>query len=485
MKTRLNWNVWLIIFSVILMGCDDTESPSDPTDEDPTDDDTPTVTVKSFPSAEGYGAVTQGGRGGRVYKVTTLNWDGEGSLKEALYAEEPRVIVFDVSGVIYIPEWETPELTYENSYVTVAGQTSPGGITLRMEGEGSIGLRSYNMTEGDIPRPFEDERQFHDAIFRNIRFRGNGNIDNVSLAGVHNIIFDHCDFSGATDETLDITYSHDITIQYCTVTNTQGNYGFLLAYNPTTNISLHHNLSANHEDRCGAHIHWEIVGTPGNGAQIDIRDNYGYNCWHESFYPIALKENDVVEINFMNNYFDVGPNSSGPGNVHSTSGMIGFWYEPAYSNQIANLYAAGNLFPDDDTVNFPSGQRPLLPLEDNHVTLTDAPYVSPTVSTQSASEGKALVLREAGAFPRDAMILRVINEINTKTGSLYNVSDPLLNNNTAVAPTDSDNDGMGDSWENEHGLDVGTNDAALDIDNDGYTNIEEYINELMDNLLSS
>lgn len=445
-------------------------------------DNPPTSSVKAFPTAEGYGAVAQGGRGGKVYKVTTLNWDGEGSLKQALYAEEPRIIVFDVSGVINIPEWETPELTYKNSDVTVAGQTSPGGITLRMTGEGSIGLRSYNLDENNPPRPVADDKQFHNAIFRNLRFRGNGNVDNVSFAAVHHIIFDHCDFSGATDEALDITYSHDITVQFCTVTNTQGRYGFLLAYNPTTNISLHHNLSANLEDRCGAHIHWEIVGTPAGGAKIDIRDNYGYNCWHESFYPLSLKENDVMEMNFINNYFEVGPNSSGPGNTHSTTGMISIWYEPGYINQIANLYAEGNLFPDDDKTNFPSGQRPLFPFENNHVTLVDTPYAFPEVITQTADEAREIVLKQAGAFPRDAMNLRVINEIHTKTGSLHNISDPLLTN-TDAAPTDSDNDGMADDWEISQGLNVGVDDSAEDKNNNGYTNIEEYINELMSQFL--
>lgn len=445
--------------------------------------DTPLpLSVKAFPSAEGYGSVTGGGRKGKVYKVTTLNWDGEGSLKQALYAKEPRIIVFEVSGVIHIPEWETPLLTHENSYVTVAGQTSPGGITLRMIGEGSIGLRSYNLTEATPPKPLAEDKQFHDAIFRNIRFRGNGNTDNVSLAGVHHIIFDHCDFSGALDEALDITHSHDVTIQYCTVTNTQGQYGFLLAYNPTTNISLHHNLSANLEDRCGAHIHWEISGTPEGGAKLDIRDNYGYNCWHESFYPISLKDGDVMEMNFVENYFEVGPNSAGPGKSHSTTGMISFWYEPSYINQSATLYANGNMFPDTDKVNFPSGQRPLFPMGGNHVILADLPYNSPKVTTQKAEEAREIVLKKAGAFPRDAMNLRVLNEIKTKTGSLHNINDVLLEKYVA-APIDSDNDGMADEWEKANGLEVGVNDSADDKNGNGYTNIEDYINELMNSLL--
>lgn len=453
-------------------------------DENQTNNNSTQTSTKAVLGVQGYGSKSIGGRGGIVYKVTNLEWnDTNGSLKYGLYGlKVPRIIVFDVSGVINIPEYATEYLTYENSYVTVAGQTSEGGITLSMSGEGSIALRSYNMTETTPPVPLAKSKQFHDAIFQNIRFRGTNNSDNLSFAGVYNIAIDHCDFSGATDEALDITFAEDLTVQNTTITNTMGNYGFLLAYKPTTNISLHHNLTANLTDRCLAHIHWEVSGTPDGGAKIDIRNNVGYNCWHESFVPTSLKANDVLDINFINNYFIVGPNSSGPGKEHSTTGMISFWYEGGYSNQIANLYASGNLFPDSDTTNFPSGQRPLLPYSDSHVNLSTVAYSSPEVTTLSADEAKANVMAYAGAWPRDAMNKRVINEINTKTGSLRNIGDVLLTDNP-TPPTDSDNDGMADSWESENGLSVGSNDSALDVDNDGYTNIEEYLQYKMQSLI--
>src|SRR6185503_18461068 len=89
--------------------------------------------ARAFPGAEGFGTETPGGRGGMVYIVTTLDWDGPGSLSEALLAKEPRIVVFRVSGVIDVPAGVSV-LTEASSYVTVAGQTSPGGITLRGAG---------------------------------------------------------------------------------------------------------------------------------------------------------------------------------------------------------------------------------------------------------------------------------------------------------------------------------------------------------------
>ncbi|MDQ3003029.1 MAG: hypothetical protein M3Y08_17425, partial [Fibrobacterota bacterium] len=201
--------------------------------------------LPAFPGAEGWGAETPGGRGAsprtappKVYVVTTLASSGKGSFNEAFLTKGPRIIVFRVSGVIDLNPNSSAQnyLDSTNSYVTIAGQTSPGGVTFTSSKGGSSIMLCYHgkMTNG---------------IFRFLRFRATAeNEDGITMSKISNFIFDHTDFSGARDETLDLTATHHITLQWCTVANSSvgQTYGFLMGYPPTSQISIHHNLMAHH-----------------------------------------------------------------------------------------------------------------------------------------------------------------------------------------------------------------------------------------------
>ncbi|CAN5718913.1 hypothetical protein BH23PLA1_BH23PLA1_34970 [soil metagenome] len=94
----------------------------------------------AFEEAVGFGAETPGGQGGRVIKVTNLEASGPGSLAEALQAEGPRIVVFEVGGVINLGG---RSLRIQNPFVTVAGQTAPSpGISVI---RGGIGITTHDV----------------------------------------------------------------------------------------------------------------------------------------------------------------------------------------------------------------------------------------------------------------------------------------------------------------------------------------------------
>ncbi|MBN8842388.1 MAG: pectate lyase [Sphingomonadales bacterium] len=146
------------------------------------------TTVPAFPGAVGPAADTPGGRGGRVIRVTTLAPDGPGSFKAAVEATGPRIVVFEVGGVI---DMARETITIEHPYLTIAGQTAPGpGITLIRTG---IDVKT------------------HDVVMRHLRVytgvdgqpkRSGWEADAFSTVAAHNVIVDHCTFLWAIDENM-------------------------------------------------------------------------------------------------------------------------------------------------------------------------------------------------------------------------------------------------------------------------------------------
>lgn len=172
----------------------------------------------AFPGAEGFGAFARGGRGGRVLQVTTLEDHGRpGSLRWAIAQPGPRVIEFAVEGAIAL----RGNLTIEKPYLTLDGSTAPGrGITIR-----DAGLRIFRT---------------HDIIVRHLRIRpgdesqlGKGawrgnpqpvkSGDAVTVQESSDVILDHLSASWATDETISVTHSRRVTVQYCFITEPLAN----------------------------------------------------------------------------------------------------------------------------------------------------------------------------------------------------------------------------------------------------------------------
>lgn len=157
-----------------------------------------------FPGAEGFGVDTPAGRGGVILRVTNLNDQGEGSLRQAIAFKGTRIIVFEVAGAIML----SSDLVVRHPFATIAGQTSPApGITLR-----GAGLRILT----------------HDVLVRHVRIRvgdaaggpSPSNRDALQILGTqaHHVVIDHVSASWAIDENVSLwDGSHDITLSYCLI----------------------------------------------------------------------------------------------------------------------------------------------------------------------------------------------------------------------------------------------------------------------------
>jgi pectate lyase len=417
--------------------------------------------LPSFPGAEGWGTETPGGRGGRVILVTNTGPSGAGSLTTALKASGPRIIVFTVSGVIDLPNIS---LVLSNSDVTIAGQTSPGGVTLTNTFSGQNILTSYH-------------QDFNNAVFRFLRLRAlsNNTDDCASFNTCNHLVFDHCEFSGGQDECFSLPANNDVTIQWCSIHNSTPNTGgsgwggTLMGYLPTSHISIHHNLWAHNFARYPG-LHWGDQQPPDSG-KIDMRNNIVYNT--QRTYGITGSFTGTLWVNSVGNLFIEGPSSEAIQNQLTLGGIIYARdnYNYLLTSEKVDLCSGAGLFRSYGDMRYGD--------------TVSTPWPCPEVTTFSSEAAYDSVLNKVGALPRDTMMRRTVEEIHARTGEVKTVGydllayAPLPSGPGPAAPADADMDGMPDFWET--GMGFNPSDSAgknADHDNDGYTNIEEYINDL-------
>lgn len=430
--------------------------------------------VPAFPGAEGFGAHARGGRGGTVLKVTHLEDKGPGSLRAAVEASGPRMVLFEVAGTIRLLR----PLQIENDFITIAGQSAPGqGITLR-----------------DHPLIISA----NDVVVRYLRSRlgdtsGESDADAIWIAGGTRIILDHVSASWSIDEVLSVAPVRslpapplgDITVQWSFITESLNRsnhpkgahgYGSLVRGSRGSRYSFHHNLWAHHRAR---------MPRPGNyldrsqdpvGALMDFRNNVFYN-WGASprsadgSPPVLASGYDVdsdsaVAYNFINNSYLRG--------VDSRAAMA--FLE---ANRGAIAWFSGNSM--DGSI--PANPWSIVQGSGREGYRQSAPIPTASVRTESAAASLERVLREGGAsHRRDSVDLRVVEELRAHGGRIIDSQQdvggwPELRAETA--PRDSDGDGIPDSWEIRHGSDPFQADGS-GIDAQGMTPLEDYLNALAD-----
>lgn len=420
--------------------------------------------------------------------VTNLNDSGPGSFREACEASGPRVVLFKVGGRIEVTS--TIEIT--NPYITIDASLAPGdGICIGAP---------------ETHRNFTTMRfKTHDIIIRYIRFRRNDvdysetNDDNLSVAeGSKNIMIDHCSFSQAADEAFSmydynnngIADVENITIQSCLIGRAYGGSSKgQIASGALNNITWYKNLWVSNFQR-----NVLLKNDNGAGSTSDSYFEFINNVIYNSKFKTNFSDNDnssgLRHLNYINNhYFEDGADQRRMLMVETTNPV--------------KIYARGNVSPTRLTISNPvnwdeewhitqaddfAGGVTTLPPAANAYPLADSsfqdtipystPIISDAVNLLDATNLFSSLKNDYGAsLPvRDAYDSARVSDAENLTQTHDATNQPIQAYNSGTPYTDTDNDGMEDAWETSTfgGL---SRDGTQDFDSDGYTDLEEFLNQ--------
>jgi len=358
-----------------------------------------------FPHVTGFGLDTKGGSGGEIIRVTNLEKDGPGSLREAFQTAGPRMVVFEVAGVI---DLEGSTLQLSNPYITLAGQTAPSpGITII---KGGISIRTHDVILQHIKvRPGEAGH----------RKKSGWEVDGIATTmGAYNVIVDHCSLTWATDENLSasgprfegdnteewrMNTSHRVVFSNCIIaeglsksTHAKGEHSKgSLIHDNATEILVIGNLFANNMRRnpyCKG------------GTQVVILNNYIYNPGRAAIHYKLVKREWRGKEPVTGIIVAVG-NVITPGEDSKRNLSGGSFERPVH------VYWKDNM-----VISLTDSKE----LSGTYSLLDSVPFWPEGLVTNPAGEVKESVLKNAGAFPfdRDEIDKRIILEVQSGKGKI-------------------------------------------------------------------
>lgn len=484
---KLSQYIWLVAGCVCLWACTPGKTP-EPTPNPETDKYPELVSACKVWRTGGGSAATGGNGAATVYRVTSLE-DNEpynpkdGTLRFAINKAGARIIVFDVAGTIHL----CAPLTIAHGDVTILGQSAPGqGICIAdyplvLEKTNNVIIRFVRVRLGNSSLEKDNEKDY----------------DAISVNDCKNVLIDHCSASWSVDECVSCYGNENFTLQYCFITESLRNAGHVKGAHGYggiwggKNASFHHNLLAHHDSRNPRFDH-DYVDKKHAGP-IDFVNNVIYDWGGNSTYGGEGSSNGAGgrHINMVNNYYQPGPYTNN--NVRTR--IVDPW--TSCDNCISAcggnvlppvIFLSGNVMKDADEVT-----------RDNWKGSTKAKSVAGTdtrwkegltllPAEQEAASAYQTVLAKAGcSLSRDAVDLRIVQEVQQGTGKLIDKpSDvggwPELKPGDSVV-TDEDEDHIPDEWEKKYGLDpTNRKDAKAQTLVAGFSNYEVYLNDLVKNL---
>jgi autotransporter-associated beta strand protein len=425
--------------------------------------------LRAFGEAEGFGAVSTGARNAAsptIYHVTNLNDSGAGSFRDAVSADN-RIIVFDVGGYIHLTS-----AVSARSNLTILGQTAPG------DGIGIYGAEvSFFGRTNDIVRYVRFRDTTLDPGY-NPSGTSSSSSNCINIGSSSNMIFDHVSCEFAPYNNIDAAGAPNLTFQNSLVAAPIASQRF----------NFHWESGGNNDIGFGNGTFVNNVFVDGHNRSILAKghtqfvNNTNYN------YQAAFTAGDSAgffKYDVIGNYFITGPSTTSASND----------YYQVNSNQSA--YATGNLRDSDNNGALGgSGSNTL----DSAIVLA-SPWSSTTTQLPqlSAAASYAWNIAHSGVSIQhdpstyavspgyDAVDAYMIGEVTTlgTAGHLWtSQTETGLSNgglgtlNTGTRPTDTDNDGIPNTWEAAHGMNPNSASDALALNPLGYRMIEQYANEL-------
>lgn len=405
----------------------------------------------AFPGAEGYGKQAAGGRGGAVIAVTRLDDEVDaagapapGTLRACVSAAGPRTCVFRVGGVFVLTQGS---LLINQPFLTLAGQTAPGGGVL-ITHDGGSAARTPVVVKNTT-----------DVVIRHVRsrpIRGPRPASNNAflIEGAQRVILDHVSASWAEDQNITVfAGSNDLTVSWSIAAEGLLPHSkcALVSSWPTgpQRITFARNLCASNNDR-NPDLHsqpkscLDVVNNVfynGNSAFTEIWGNFG-GTW----------------ANIVGNVYRRGPSTNYT--------IYALMWQDVGATGTPRIYQYGNLA---------DGARITMVEPDLEPYLVAKPVCSLSTGRDAASKAYAHVLARAGAFPRDAVDLRIIGEVTNRTGSLKSEPEPMPAIADDVPYADVDQDGMADAWESQNGLNPALFDAWSRRDEKGYYALDRFL----------
>lgn len=436
----------------------------------------------AFPGATGFGAAAVGGRGGDVYHVTNLDDDGPGSLRHGIAsATGPRTVVFETSGLLDLAS----PLRIRASHLTIAGQTSPGGVTIRgypvevVDSEHVV-IRYMRFRPGDIHAAGVGDRP------------GNGNADlpgaaadALNVLSSDHVIVDHVSASWSMDETLSVTKSTNVTVSWSIISESlwrsfhpEGEHGrgSLVRGEGERGYTFHRNLWAHHNRRSpglGGQQDDPPPGEPGLGLDVDLIGNVVYD-W-QLLPSHTLEDPRRLRIHMIGNAYVQRSQALCPCMIMNLEG----------SADEVFVYRSGNVVDHDRDGIF----RPVRAGDSDFFgpyTFVSEPFPferrQPRI-TRAVRAYKEVLKRAGASHVRDSVDERVVHQVRTQTGGLIDSQDEVGGwgeppEPRGPVPEDLDRDGMADAWEGAKGLDPTDPEDRNGVRHPkGFTNLEVYLDQ--------